>query len=86
MSISSQERHALVEQGEQLFAECIAPKLGPEADGQFVVIDVPSGDFEIDAEDLIATKRLLAKHADGRFFYGLRVGYPAAYSFGRINK
>ena len=49
--------------------------------GKIVVIDVETGDYEIDSDGLTANKRALAKHPDGAF-YGVRVGYDAVESLG----
>jgi hypothetical protein len=46
-----------------------------------VLIDVETGDYEIDREDLDATNRILARRPDA-VLYGLRIGYPAAYRLG----
>ena len=35
-------------------------KLGPITMAKFLVIDIKTGAYEIDADDLVATKRLLA--------------------------
>ena len=35
--------------------------------GEFVVVDIETGDYEIDSDDLVATKRALAKRPRGRF-------------------
>ena len=48
--------------------------------GAFVVIDVESGDYEIDARDADATYRLLQRRPDG-YTYAFRVSFPTA---GRI--
>ena len=46
-----------------------------------MVVDIETGDYEIDADDLAATKRALAKRPDA-VLYGLRIGYPTAYRLG----
>jgi hypothetical protein len=46
-----------------------------------VVVDIETGDYEIDADDLAATKRALAKRPDA-VLYGVRIGYPTAYRLG----
>ena len=46
-----------------------------------MVIDIETGDYELDADDLAATKRALAKRP-GAVLYGLRIGSPAAYRLG----
>ena len=45
----------------------------------YVVIDVETGDYEIDAGDAAAAKRLLGRRP-GAVTYAVRVGYRAAYS------
>ena len=42
---------------------------------------IETGDDEIDADDLAATKRALAKRPDA-VLYGVRIGYPTAYRLG----
>jgi hypothetical protein len=45
------------------------------------VIDIETGAYKIDADDLGATKRVLAK-PPAAVLYGLHIGYPAAYRRG----
>ena len=53
-----------------------------EADiGKFVIIDINSGEYEIDEDDITASIRLQARRPDA-FGYIMRVGYSAAYFFG----
>lgn len=47
--------------------------------GKFMAIDVDSGDYEIDAEDIDAISRLRERHPE-RMSYLVRIGFPAAYS------
>ena len=49
--------------------------------GQFVVIDIESGEFELNVDDLLATKLALAKRP-GAVLYGVRIGSSAAYRLG----
>jgi hypothetical protein len=48
--------------------------------GKLVIIDVETGDYEIDTDGIAASDRLLARHPDAAF-YGQRIGYDTAYSF-----
>ena len=48
--------------------------------GDYVVIDVETGDYELDADELVASDRAVAKHP-GAALFTVRVGYPTA---GRI--
>jgi hypothetical protein len=47
-----------------------------------LVIDIETGEYEINADDLVATKHLLAKQPNA-VVYGLRIGFPTAYRIGR---
>ena len=49
--------------------------------GKLVVIDVKSGDYEIDEDDMTAVLRLRERQP-GAITYAVRVGYRAVYSFG----
>lgn len=46
--------------------------------GKFLILDVNTGEYEIDAKDLIASKRLLARRPDAALF-GVRIWHRAAY-------
>ena len=64
--------------GESIYKEQVQARIGPVEDGTFVVIDVESADYEIDASDAAATRRLLNRRPHA-VTYGVRVGYRAAY-------
>ena len=64
--------------GEAIYREQIQPRVGSVEKGKFVVIDVETGDFEVDADDATATRRLLKRRPDA-VTYGVRVGHRAAY-------
>ena len=68
--------------GEAIYVQQIRDKVDPKHKGEFLVIDIETGEYEINADDLVATKQLLAKHPNA-VIYGLRIGYPTAY---RISK
>ena len=67
--------------GEEIYERQIREDVEPGNKGKFVVIDIETGDYEVDEDDLQATKRALAKRSDA-VLYGLRIGYPAAYTLG----
>ena len=64
--------------GESIYREKVLPQVGPVEKGTFVVIDVESGDYEVDARDATATRRLLKRRPEA-VTSGVRVGYRAAY-------
>ncbi|MBC8232937.1 hypothetical protein H8E77_25625 [bacterium] len=67
--------------GEAIYEQQIRGKVEIDHKGKFLVIDVETVEYEIDADDLIATKRLLARRPDA-ILYGLRIGFPTAYRIG----
>lgn len=67
--------------GEAIYREKIRHLVEPQEHGKFVVIDIETGDYELDANDATATLRLQQRQSEA-VIYGLRVGYRAAYSMG----
>lgn len=67
--------------GRAIYNDKIRPTLGPEHKGKVVVIDVKSGDYEIDRSDLAADLRL-RKRRPNAFTWAERVGSPAVYRMG----
>ncbi len=67
--------------GETIYRREIRDKVEPEHKGKFLVIDIETGEYEMNIDDLVATKRLLAKYPDA-VVYGLQIGSPTAYRIG----
>jgi len=55
----------------------------PHEKGKFVVIDIYSGDYEIDERDADASVRLLNRRPDA-LTWAVRVGYPTPYTWTRL--
>ena len=62
----------------EIYRRDIRPKVMPQHKGKFLILDIESGDYEIDEDDLTAEERLRARRPEGVFF-GIRIGYTAAY-------
>lgn len=71
----------IADRGQALYEREIEGSLGASERGKFLVLDVETGDYEIDGDQLAAAKRARAKHPEGAF-YVLRVGHSAAYRLG----
>lgn len=67
--------------GEEIYDQQICEKVEAGNKGKFVVIDIETGEYEVDEDDLQATKRALAKRPEA-VLYGVRIGYPTAYNLG----
>ena len=49
--------------------------------GKMVIIDIETGDYEIDKDGLLAARNLSKKHPDARMF-GICIGYNVAAALG----
>ncbi len=67
--------------GEKIYREQIKSQLAPSEKGKFVLIDIESGDYEIDEDYITASDRLWERRPD-TVGYGVKVGYKAAFHFG----
>lgn len=85
MSESKYSTKEVVERGEAIYQEQIRKHVESDHHGEFLVLDILSGEYEIDPEDITATKRLMAKCPDA-VIYGLRIGHRAAYRLGGFSK
>lgn len=70
----------IVVRGEALYREDIQQLVGTVKKDSFVVIDVESEDYEVDASDAAATRRLLDRRPDA-VTYAICVGNRVAYSY-----
>ena len=67
--------------GEEIYRREIRDRVESKHKGKFLVIDIETGEYEMNTDDLVATKRLLAKHPNA-VVYGLQIGFPTAYRIG----
>ncbi len=73
----------LEKRGVEIFNGLVTPVLKPDDHGKFVAIDVDSGDFEIDSDDLTAVTRLQWRHPSADIWL-VRAGHDAAYRIGTM--
>jgi hypothetical protein len=69
----------IARRGNAIYRRDIRDKVMPQHKGKFLVLDIESGDYEIDSDDLSAEEILRARRPDGVLF-GLRIGYTSAYT------
>ena len=67
--------------GDEIYDRDISPHVGPDDEGKFVVIDIETGAYEIDQDELAASDRLLARRLDAQI-WTRRVGSRYARRFG----
>ena len=75
----SKEEHA--RRGDELYDREIRPAIETDHLGEFVAIDVDSGAYEVDKNELTACNRLLARQPDAQIWLK-RVGTDYVRRFG----
>jgi hypothetical protein len=66
--------------GDDFLDRIIQPLLKPEDVGKYVLIDIDSGDFEVDEDEIVASDRLLARQPEAQVWM-VRVGSRYARTF-----
>ena len=70
----------IVERGTRIYDERLRHLLEPQQNGKYVVIDVETGEYELDEDHMAASDRAAAKRP-GAPLYATRVGFR---SLGRV--
>jgi hypothetical protein len=70
--------------GDEIYDRDIRPQVEAAHQGEIVAIDIESGDWEIDPDEMAASDRLEARRPDAQIWI-VRVGsrYVRQYGFGR---
>lgn len=80
MSTVTASEMELARQGREYYRRVLRAKLEPEHKGEYLVLDVETGEYELDEDDRAALQRARAAKPH-TVFYILRIGFPTA---GRI--
>lgn len=84
----TQSRHTakeIAELGESIYNEKLRSQVEPDHKGEFLVLDITTGEYEIDANDVDALLRLRNRLPDA-VIYGVCIGRRAAYRIGGFSK
>jgi hypothetical protein len=84
---SAQRRYSKEEfarRGDTVYERDVRPHLGPQDNGKFVAVDIETGGYEIDADELAACNRLRVRIPDAQIWM-VRVGARFVYRFGRYD-
>jgi len=71
----------VVRRGQEIYERDIRSKVEAGNQGKFLVINIETGEYEMDADDLAAAKRAKARFGNAALFT-MRIGHPAAYRLG----
>jgi hypothetical protein len=74
-------REEVAQRGDEIYEREVLPRLSMEDEGKFALIDVETGDYEVDRDELAASDRLLARHP-GAQIWTRQVGSRYARRFG----
>jgi hypothetical protein len=67
--------------GDEIYERDIRPRVEAGDEGKFVVVDIDTGAYEIDEDELAASDRLIARNSDAQLWV-MRVGSRYARRFG----
>jgi hypothetical protein len=77
-------REEVAQRAKQWYESSIRQQVETEENiGKMVIIDIETGDYEVDKTGLQASRNLSQKHPNARLF-GIRIGYNVAVSFGGV--
>ena len=74
-------REEVAQRGDEIYEREVLPRLSPKDEGKFALIDVETGDYEVDRDEIAASDRLLARHPDAQVWMR-QVGSRYARRFG----
>jgi hypothetical protein len=81
MAHSQYSTQEIVRRGEELYNQTLRPLVEAAHRGKFLVVDIDTGDYEIDPDEVVAVERSVQKNPDGTR-YIKRIGYSAAHRIG----
>jgi len=73
----------IVARGKELYEKQLQGKLEPQNVGKFLVIDIETGEYEMDDDDLTAALRAYQKNPDG-VRYEMQIGYATSGVIGNV--
>ena len=82
---SRYSKEEFAHRGDELYEREIRPHLTAEDEGKFVVIDIDTGAYEMDRDELAASDRLLARYPAAQMWLR-RVGSRYVRRFGPRNR
>ena len=71
--------------GDAIYDNDVRPQLKPTDEGKFAAIDIDSGTFEIDSDELKAGKRLRARIPEAQIWI-VRVGHRSVHRIGGLQR
>jgi hypothetical protein len=86
MATTRLSREEVGQRGETLYEQKIRVAVETEENiGKMVIIDVETGEYEVDDRGLAPARRLQSRHPDAAL-YGKRIGYDVAEALGGVRE
>lgn len=87
MSVLSPARsqESLAQRGEEIYHHALRPLLEANHRGEIVAIDIATGEYELGANVLLASKALRARKPDAQIWV-VKIGYRAVHRIGPRSK
>ncbi len=84
MSVAAERlgREEVARRGDEIYEKTISPLVRTEDAGRYAVIDVETGEYEIDEDEMIASDRLLARFPNAEVWLR-QIGSRYARRFGK---
>jgi hypothetical protein len=79
------EKEEFAERGDDIYATAVLPRLKPSDHGKFVAIDIETGDYEVQPDELTAGQKLRARLPEAQIWM-VRIGYRYVHRFGGRNR
>ena len=74
----------IIARGKEIYEKQLKSKLESQNLGKYLVIDIDTGDYEIDEDDLTAALRAYQKNPDGAR-YEMQIGYATSGTIGNAS-
>lgn len=79
------DKQEFARRGDAVFESEVRPHLQSEDDGKFAAIDIETGAFEVDSDELKACDRLNARLPEAQIWL-VKIGSPYIHRFGGKDK
>lgn len=80
-TVPRHNREEIARRGDEIYERVVLPRLESADEGKFALIDVETGDYEVDRDEIAASDRLLARNPEAQI-WTRQVGSRYARRFG----
>jgi hypothetical protein len=74
-------KEEIASRGRAIYEQELRARIEADNLDKFLIIDIETGDYEMDIDDFAASNRAHQKHPDGAF-YGMRIGRRSSGTIG----